>query len=120
MTPLRLQVGRVEEYAAANRTPSHSRIPFARVEDGDNGLAPTRAFNHRDLGLVIHLDELHGPDPSARLPRWPAGAMRKWRAPAFVVHPLLADKRADVELLDGEFTDRADRIPVAVDPVRQG
>ena len=37
-----------------------------------------------------------------------------------MVHPLLADKWAGVGLQEGEFTDRADRIPVAVDPVRQG
>jgi hypothetical protein len=40
VTPLHLQIGRVEEHAATDRTPSHSRVPLVRVEGGDDGLAP--------------------------------------------------------------------------------
>ena len=54
---------------------------------------------------------------SAGLPRCPAGAMRKWRGPAFSVHPLLADEWARVGIRDEAFTDRADRVPMGVEPI---
>ena len=54
---------------------------------------------------------------SAGLPRCPAGAVRKWRGPAFSVHPLLADEWARVGIRDEAFTDRADRVPMGVEPV---
>jgi hypothetical protein len=57
---------------------------------------------------------------SACLPRCPAGAARKWRVPAFSVHPLLADEWARVGIHDEELTDRADGVPLRVEPVGQG
>jgi hypothetical protein len=57
---------------------------------------------------------------SACLPQCPAGAARKWRVPAFSVHPLLADEWARVGIHDEEVTDRADRVPLRVEPVGQG
>ena len=57
---------------------------------------------------------------SAGLPQCPAGAVRKWRGPTFSVHALLADEWARVGLHDAEFTDRADRVSLGVEPVRQG
>src|SRR5882724_1667999 len=57
---------------------------------------------------------------SAGLPRCPAGAMRKWQGPAFSVHPLLADEWARVGIRDEAFTDRANRVPMGVEPVGHG
>ena len=57
---------------------------------------------------------------SACLPRCPAGGARKWQGPARSVHPLLADEWARVGIHDEEVTDRADGVPLRVEPVRQG
>lgn len=40
--------------------------------------------------------------------------------PAFPVHALLADEWARLRLHDGAFTDRANRVPLGIEPVGQG
>ena len=122
MTPLLLQVGRVVKRPGAERAPSYLREFVGRMAGRDAGLAAARAFNPCDPGPVIQVDEFHARLYSAFRAEFhgvPAGGVRKWQGPAFLVHLLIADKWARVGVRNEAIAGRADKVPLGVEFVGQ-
>ena len=61
----RSMAGRASHHLLAHRleTPAQPWGLLARVNRREDGLAPARAFDSRDLGPVIHAEERHGSGP---------------------------------------------------------